>query len=99
MPCEISDEARSKLTELLRVLSEDDAGWKPLLEELSVCHPCAKTLKITGTAQPAVSKTGRKLSAYQVFLSSCMKPVAKGGKGQSMVECVEDWKAQKGKGG
>lgn len=95
MPCEISDESRNKLIELLRVLSEDDAGWKPLLDELSVCHPCAETLKITGTAQPMVSKTGRKLSAYQVFMGSCMKPPQKGGMGLPMLSCVEKWKTEK----
>lgn len=41
------------------------------------------------------AKSGRKLSGYQIFLGECMRSEAKGGRGKPMMECIEEWKAQK----
>jgi len=41
------------------------------------------------------AKSGRKLSAYQIFLGECMRSPEKGGRGLPMRDCIDEWKAQK----
>lgn len=96
MPCSISDENRKLLLDILEEIVKDVPEIQPGIDALKKCEPCPQVsaMKIEGTAKP-VSKPGRKLSAYQTFMSSCMKPMEKGGQGKGMKECVVDWNAQK----
>jgi len=53
-------------------------------------------LEKCSTEQVAVSKKGRQLSKYQMFMSECMRKPENGGRGIPFADCILDWKEQKG---
>jgi len=73
--------------------SKDD--WVKLKTEIEQCDlkPKAKAAPKADGEQRA--KSGRKLSAYQIFLGECMRSPEKGGRGLPMRDCIDEWKAQK----
>ena len=96
MVCTISGKARGTLIELLEALVEDDPSWQPILTELQTCAAAAAPKGATAPADGAVSKkTGRPLTKYQLHMSDCMRPAAKGGRGHPMPDCVDEWNAAK----
>jgi hypothetical protein len=107
MECALQEKDRTYLTVFLNSIIEDmpelEAEIRPIITNLNTCTPCpekCQTMKITGTAKATdIAKSGRKLSAYQVFMGECMRPPEKGGKGMGMKDCVGDWNAKKKSGG
>jgi len=96
MPCSVSDENRKLLLDILEEIVKDVPEIQSAIDALKKCEPCPQaSVKTEGGTEKPVSKTGRKLSAYQSFMSSCMKPAERGGQGKGMKECVVDWNAQK----
>lgn len=97
--CNITDDHRAMLVEVLKELLPEVPELQDVIDELNSCQPCPTAMKIEGTMTPKTSaKTGRKLSAYQVFMGECMRPQAKGGRGIPMKNCVDEWNDKK-KGG
>jgi len=98
MVCTISGKSKGTLIELLEALVEDDPSWEPILEELQTCEAAVAHKAAAAPADGPVSKkTGRPLTKYQLHMGSCMRPEAKGGRGQPMKECVDEWNAAKAK--
>lgn len=100
--CDCLDEnSKTMLLELIAVEIEEPATdypkeeWVRLKTEIERCElkPKAKTTATANEEQR--SKSGRKLSAYQIFLGECMRSPEKGGRGLPMRECIDEWNAQK----
>lgn len=67
-------------------------------EAMDELYDIRNVLKKCETEMPQVtSKKGRKLSAYQVYMSECMRKPEKGGRGLPFSDCIGDWKKSKAK--
>ena len=100
--CDCLDErSKTMLLDLIAVEIEEPATdhpkeeWAKLKTEIEQCElkPKAKAAPKADGEQRA--KSGRKLSAYQIYLGECMRSPEKGGRGLPMQECIQEWKAQK----
>ena len=97
----LDERSKTMLLDLIAVEIEEPATdhpkeeWVKLKTEIEQCElkPKAKAAPKADGEQRA--KSGRKLSAYQIFLGECMRSEAKGGRALPMRECIDEWKAQK----
>lgn len=95
--CDCLDErSKTMLLDLIAVEIEEPATdhpkeqWVKLKTDIEKCELKPKAVKDNTKA-----KSGRKLSAYQIFLGECMRSPEKGGRGLPMRECIDEWKEQK----
>lgn len=85
----LKGESGKLLMSLVEKEIEDPSGFIPeerlkkLKQELVDC------------ANRPEAKSGRKLSAYQVYISECARKPEKGGRGRPFPECIEEWRKQK----
>lgn len=97
----LDERSKTMLLDLIAVEIEEPATdhskeeWVKLKTEIEQCElkPKAKAAQKADGEQKA--KSGRKLSAYQIFLGECMRSPEKGGRGLPMRDCIDEWKAQK----